>query len=150
MSKRRQARRAAVQLLYQAEIWGGPALPLEDVNSCLESWERDSSPDDGMRTFVIEAVYGVSERVDELDGMIAEYAQYWTIDRMPVIDKNILRLALRELLYCSDIPWQVSINEAVELAKRYSTPECASFVNGVLSAVQADRPSGESNEERDD
>ena len=72
MSKRRQARRAAVQLLYQAEIWGGPALPLEDVNSCLESWERDSSPDDGMRTFVIEAVYGVSERVDELDGMIAD------------------------------------------------------------------------------
>lgn len=139
-----------MQLLYQAEIWGGPALPLEDVNSCLESWERDSSPDDEMRTFVIEAVHGVSERVGELDAKIAEYAQDWTIDRMPVIDKNILRLALRELLYCSDIPWQVSINEAVELAKRYSTPECASFVNGVLSAVQLGRGPGQSDQERDD
>lgn len=114
-------------------------MPLDDVNQCLESWMRDSHFDDDSSAFVLSTVYGVAERVTELDALIERYADGWALDRMPVIDKNILRLALYELLYSSGIPWQVSINEAVELAKRYSTPECASFVNGVLAAVQADR-----------
>ena len=83
-----------MQLLYQAEIWGGPALPLEDVNSCLASWERDSSPDDAMRTFVNGAVHGVSERVGELDAKIAEYAQDWHIVPTPWIATNNVRSPL--------------------------------------------------------
>ncbi|MBD3175017.1 MAG: transcription antitermination factor NusB [Armatimonadia bacterium] len=147
MSKRRQARRAAAQLLYQAEIWGGAELPLDDVNTCLENWEKDSSPDEATRQFAMEVVYGVAEHVAELDEIIDQYAEDWTLERMPVIDKNVLRLALYELLHRDDIPWQVSVNEAVELAKRYSTPECAGFVNGVLVAVQQGRPPGETTEQ---
>ena len=83
----------------------------------------------------IEIVTGVSSHLDELDGHIVESANGWTLARMPVIDRNILRMAVFELSYSRDVPVAVVINEAVELAKTFSTDDSGRFVNGVLSAI---------------
>jgi N utilization substance protein B len=83
----------------------------------------------------IEIVTGVSSHLDELDGHIVECANGWTLARMPVIDRNILRMAVFELSYSRDVPVAVVINEAVELAKTFSTDDSGRFVNGVLSAI---------------
>jgi N utilization substance protein B len=143
MSQRRVARRTALQLLYQAEIWGGPTLPQVDVSQVLSQWEREFAPRADAVEYVRGVVEGVSSTVVRLDALIADYAIGWAVERMAVVDKNILRLALFEMVYRSDIPWQVAVNEAVELAKRYATPDTASFVNGICAAVQRDIESGE-------
>jgi transcription antitermination protein NusB len=86
-------------------------------------------------------VNGVGARLDEIDGLIAAYAIDWTLDRMPVIDRTLLRMATFELLARPDVPTGVVISEAVELAKAYSTEESGRFVNGVLSSIAtATRP----------
>jgi N utilization substance protein B len=136
------ARRSVLQLLYQIELRGGANLPLEQANQCAEEWIATARPDEATREFVTGLVYGVADRVSQLDSIIATYAVDWALDRIPIIDKNVLRLGLFEVLHRPDIPWQVSLNEAVELAKRYSTPEAAGFVNGLLAAVQQDHAAG--------
>lgn len=73
--------------------------------------------------------------MDEIDALISKYAEDWTIDRMPVIDRNLLRLGVFEILYLSDVPAAVTIDEAVELAKRYSTEDSGRFINGVLARI---------------
>jgi len=142
MSTRRMARRAVLQLLYQIELRGGAHLPLDQANECAEEWIATARPDEATQRFVTDLVYGVADRVGQLDEIIAAYAVDWALERIPVIDKNVLRLGLYEVLHRPDIPWQVSLNEAVELAKRYSTPEAAGFVNGLLAAVQQDHTVG--------
>jgi N utilization substance protein B len=84
-------------------------------------------------------VNGVNEHLEGLDRLISERARDWTLDRMPVIDKNLLRMALFEMLYLDDIPSAVAINEAVDLAKTYSTEGSSRFVNGLLAAVSAEQ-----------
>lgn len=121
--QRSNARERAVHLLYEAEsrdlpvatILSAQILGVDDLTSLLTA--------------------GVALRQTELDEMITEYSHTWTIHRMPAIDRNILRLAIYELLDRSDVPVAVIINEAVELAKRFSTEESGRYVNGVLSAI---------------
>ena len=84
-------------------------------------------------------VNGVNDHKETLDRLISERAKDWTLDRMPVIDKNLLRMALFEMLYLDEVPSAVAINEAVDLAKTYSTEGSSRFVNGLLAAVRADR-----------
>ncbi len=138
MTTRRTARRSALQLLYQSEIWAGS----EAAGEVLDGWYRQNRPPDSTWRYVQDTVIGVWDNVDVLDELIERYARGWQLDRMAIVDKNILRLALYEMLHVPDIPAPVSINEAVELAKRYATEETASFVNGILSAVHRDLESG--------
>jgi transcription antitermination protein NusB len=84
-------------------------------------------------------VSGVNDHIESLDRLISERARDWTLDRMPVIDKNLLRMALFEMLYLEDVPAAVAINEAVDLAKTYSTEGSSRFVNGLLAAVSAEQ-----------
>lgn len=122
---RREARERAFHLLYESEMKNEgtdevlAALPLE--------------PD----LFAVELVMGVAERSDEIDALIIEHARNWELDRMPALDRALLRLATYELVHRPDVPTGAVISEAVELAKRYSTDDSGRFVNGVLSAIAA-------------
>jgi N utilization substance protein B len=128
---RREARERALSLLYEAELKEqAPAELLADL-------PVDPDP------FVIDVVGGVGANQAELDEVIARFAIDWALDRMPVIDRNVLRLATFELLHRPDTPVGAVISEAVELAKRYSTDDSGRFVNGVLAGIAAARDRGE-------
>ena len=118
---RREARERALELLYEAEAKG---LPPADVLVGLLV-----TPDH----FAVALVTGVGDRLTELDGYIERLARDWTVDRMPWVDRSILRLAAFELLARPDVPTGAILSEAVELAKRFSTEEAGRFVNGLLS-----------------
>src|SRR4051812_31303224 len=120
---RREARERAVSLLYEAELKDQPpAEVLADL---------PVAPDD----FVVSLVEGVGEHQARLDQLISDHAIDWTLDRMPAVDRNILRLAVYELLERPDIPESAVLSEAVELAGRFGTDESTRFVNGLLASV---------------
>ncbi len=125
-SNRHDARERAFHLLYETEMKGDA---IADVLASLPV-----GPDE----FAAELVVGVGETQPELDAMIAAHARNWDVDRMPALDRAILRLATYELIYRSDVPTAVVISEAVELAKSYSTEDSSRYVNGVLSAVASE------------
>lgn len=136
---RKQARRDALFLLYQRDVTG---LPLAEL---LRGHElREGYPVDG---FTLEAVQGVEERREELDRLLAGYATDWPPERMGAIERNVLRLALWEML-SGTTPVEVAVDEAVRLARRYSLPEAGPFVNGVLGAVARERLGGDAGEGR--
>lgn len=120
---RREARERALELLYESYAKG---VAVSEVLGGLTV-----SPD----PYAEELVRGVEDRAAEIDGLISKFARGWTIDRMPVMDRTLLRLAVFELIAQPALPLAVVISEAVELAKRYSTEESGRFVNGVLSSV---------------
>ena len=124
--ERSDARERALYLLYEAQAKGiDPAATLD-----LQVVE----PDDLTQSLV----RGVSEHAEAIDARIAGRAEGWTLKRMPVLDLNIMRLGAYELAHRPDVPTAVVLNEAVELAKRYSTDDSGRFVNGVLAAIAAD------------
>ena len=126
VGSRRESRERALSLLYEAEVKDiTPAALLQDLPSPADP-------------FVADLVGGVGAQLDRIDGLIGRFAIDWTLDRMPALDRNVLRLAVYELLERPDVPLGAVISEAVELAKRYSTEESSRFVNGVLSAVAAE------------
>ena len=127
MSARSKARKAALDFLYEAEIRG--VTPLEVLHSRLNSLEYL------IRDYTKELVTGVTDKRERIDEVISIRAQGWDLDRMPVLDRNILRLGAYEVLWGADVPVGVAIDEAVELAKTLSTDESPSYVNGVLSAI---------------
>lgn len=127
--KRSQGRELALQALYQFEMRG------EGVVEELQSFCREYAKDDAVYEFAVSLINGCLPVIKELDEKIASVAENWDIHRMAVIDRNILRLAVYELLYRDDIPPKVSINEAIDLAKRYSTENSGTFVNGVLDKI---------------
>lgn len=138
MSSRRRARKAVLQILFQAEVGG---LPLEQVVASYAEGEPDEDDSNGGRgwneddwRFVVHLSRGAWEGRSEADALIGRYAEGWALDRMPRADLCILRVAVYELLH-TDTPPGVAINEAVELAKRYSTEESGRFVNGILGRV---------------
>ena len=120
---RHDARERAFHLLYESEMKGSSG---EDVLAALPI-----EPDE----FAMELVAGVDAHRDEIDRVIGDHAHNWDVDRMPALDRAILRLATFELLHRPDVPTAVVISEAVELAKSYSTDGSGRYVNGVLSAV---------------
>jgi N utilization substance protein B len=127
VSARSKARKAALDLLYEGDIRNRPSLELLN--------ERITTLDYLIRDYTKELVTGVSEKKSKIDEIILMRAKGWDLDRMPVLDRNILRLAAYELLWLRDIPESVAISEAVELAKSLSTEESASYINGVLAAI---------------
>lgn len=120
---RREARERALSLLYEAEA--------KDLDGAQVLGELPVAPDE----FVLDVVKGVEAHQARIDELISTHAIGWTLDRMPVIDRAILRLATYELLARDDVPTAVVINEAVELAGQYSTDESGKFVNGVLATI---------------
>lgn len=128
MGSRRSSRTLALDVLYEREV---SAAPVEEI---LRRYR-----DKPHYEFAATLITGVIEHLDELDVIIAAHARGWSVERMPLIDRTLVRMALFEILELQDIPAAVSINEAVELAKAYSTEDSSRFVNGVLSAALAER-----------
>lgn len=128
MGSRHQARERALQILFQYDIHGKPGLWLDVF------WKENEAPAEA-RAFAERLVAGVLEQKPELDALITQYATNWKISRMPIVDRNILRAGVYELLWMDDVPAKVTMNEAVELAKSFGDDEASKFVNGVLDKV---------------
>lgn len=125
---RHDARELALQILFQCDFHGSTEFWLDQF------WaQRDAS--ESVREFVAELVAGVRTHQDELDALMTTYARNWTVDRMPVVDRNILRQAIYELLWIPDVPAKVTMDEALELAKIFADDETRRFVNGILDQL---------------
>ena len=132
MGKRRRGRELALQLLFQIDMG---KLPADEV--LARSFEG-ASTDQETVAFAHGLVKGALSHIQEIDELLTRYAKDWSLERMASVDRNLLRLALYELLYMPEIPASVSVDEAVELAKRFSTGESGKFVNGILGNVVRD------------
>lgn len=126
MGRRRRSREIALQILYEMEMVQVP--PEQAVSMFYEYFDAPPSS----RPFTETLVFGVVLHRSEIDQLIAAASEHWRIDRMSIVDRNILRIALFEMLYCEDIPPKVSINEAIDLGKTFGTEESGAFINGIL------------------
>ncbi|MBU1869976.1 MAG: transcription antitermination factor NusB [Candidatus Omnitrophica bacterium] len=135
MRKRTQAREFALQVLYQMEM----THDKHDV--ALDNFwsSRDEEVDEEVKIFTANLVKGTSENVTEIDDKITLYATNWKLERMAAVDRNVLRMSCFELIFREDIPPKVSINEAVDLAKKYSGIEAGKFVNAILDKVKLEK-----------
>jgi N utilization substance protein B len=131
---RHRAREAALQMLYQSEI--GRAGASETILTFWPANDPDGETDEDLRAFANRLVHETAQRVEEIDRLIAAHAHNWRLERMAVIDRLVLRLAVAELLAERGTPPKVVINEAIELARTFSGEEAVPFVNGVLDAVR--------------
>lgn len=131
MRDRRKARTVALEIIYQKEITG--ASLDEIIKNRIGAGENEPPCD-----FSMTLITGVIDHQEELDELITGHADNWALDRMPSLDRNIIRISLYEMLYEDDIPFSVSINEAVELAKIYGTEDSGKFVNGVLGKIASE------------
>jgi transcription antitermination factor NusB len=137
MRRRSKARELALQVLYQIDITG------DNYEESLDNFWKEYSEEtikEEIKSFASQLVKGVADNLESIDTKISKYATNWELKRMAVIDRNIIRLSSFEMLFRNDIPLKVSINEAVELAKKYSSPEASKFVNGVLDKIKLERP----------
>ncbi len=130
MGRRRKAREVALQFLYQLDQTGveDPA-PFED-----DFWDRHPVDPDA-RAFAQALVRGAKAQQPKIDALIAESTEHWALERMAVVDRNILRMAVYELLCEPAVPGKVAINEAIEIAKKFGTAESSRFINGVLDRI---------------
>ncbi|MGH7220064.1 MAG: transcription antitermination factor NusB [Nitrospiraceae bacterium] len=133
MGSRRQAREHALQILFQYDIHGRPGLWLDVF------WEKNEATDE-VKAFAEQLVAGVLEKKKELDALIGKYATNWKISRMPIVDRNILRAGVFELLWMDDVPAKVTVIEAIELAKSFGDDDASKFVNGILDKVLTTEP----------
>jgi transcription antitermination protein NusB len=132
MAARSKARKRALDILFEAEIRGEPALDLLRVRT-----EEAMPP---VSAYAAELVRGVQEHAGQIDALLAEHAHGWTLDRMPAVDRNILRIGAYELLWRDDVPDSVAISEAVVLAGQLSTDDSSAFVNGLLARLLELKP----------
>jgi len=130
MGTRREARELALQALYQLDVTGEG----DDARGLALFWTHFDAPDDA-RAFARELVQGVREHRDRIDALVGESTEHWRLPRLSRVDLNLLRLATFELLARPDIPASVTINEAIEIARRFGSDDSAAFVNGVLDHV---------------
>ncbi len=130
MPARRKARKRALDVLYEADL--RDLAPRGVLTTYLD---RIAKPHPDHLDYTDALVEGVAEHLDRIDELIASYAEGWTIDRMPVVDRNLARIAVYELLYEPDIDDPVAITEAVELAKQMSTDDSPRFLNGILGRI---------------
>ncbi|MFG2480942.1 transcription antitermination factor NusB [Streptomyces fagopyri] len=138
MAARNTARKRAFQILFEGDQRG------VDVLTVLADWIRHSRNDTRqppVSEYTMELVEGYATKVKRIDELIATYAVDWTLDRMPVVDRNILRLGAYELIWVDGTPDAVVLDEAVQLAKEFSTDESPSFVNGLLGRLKDLKPS---------
>jgi N utilization substance protein B len=130
MGRRRKGRELALALLYQLDVQG----EVSPEPHWPEFWSRHPVSAD-VRDFASALVRGTKQHQTEIDELIAQYAEHWDLERMAVVDRNILREGVFELLWLRDVPPKVVINEAVEIAKKFSTQESGRFINGILDRI---------------
>ncbi|MUL40854.1 transcription antitermination factor NusB [Streptomonospora sp. PA3] len=128
---RRKARRRAVEILYEAEVRGA------GVQAVIERRRAQTEPP--INEFTEQLALAVDEHRERIDALLADYAIGWTLERMPVVDRNILRMGAYELLWADDIPDGVAISEAVAVARQLSTDESPVFINGLLSRLMENK-----------
>ncbi len=133
MSARSKARKQALDLLYEADIRGGSALEILQSRDIPEEGP-DARP---IRDFTKELISGIADNTRKIDELITTYAQGWDMDRLPAVDRNILRLAIYEIIWSSDLADGIAIDEALTLAKELSTDESAGYIHGVLGKISS-------------
>jgi N utilization substance protein B len=129
MRSRTKSREYALQMLYEADIRHAAHEPIVE-----EFWQHHDATGE-IKTFANQLVSGTLAHRGEIDPLIAKHADNWDLSRMAVIDRNILRLGVFELLHLEDVPAKVCINEAIELAKRFGDADSGKFINGILDAI---------------
>jgi|SRR5665647_480619 len=139
MGLRRKSREMALQFLFShdfQECSGSPDTVATDLDMFCQIF------DVGVRSLSYgrQLIQGICLHIDEIDALLAEHSHNWRVERMSLVDRNILRIAVFELRFSDEAPAQVAINEALEIAKRYSVEESVSFINGILDAVQSTLP----------
>ena len=129
MGKRKKSRELALQVLYQMDVCKGDGEEL-----FIRFWQH-FTPSDELKDFSHKIVQGVCEHRDEIDALIEKHSEHWRLARMTIVDRNILRSAVYELLCCSDVPTKVVLNEAIELGKKFGSEKSPPFINGILDKV---------------
>lgn len=145
MGTRRQARELALQFLYQFDSLKESSVDSEDTEALLSTFwdETEIEIDDDTKEFSSVLIRGSCSNLTNIDKVITSYSEHWRLNRMSTIDRNILRIAIYELAYLSNIPPPVTINEAVELGKRFGTEESGSFINGILDKIREAKEKGD-------
>ena len=130
MGTRRQSRELAMQALFYMDMQKKVSEEmLEYFCGCFCTSKKS-------RPFLIKLVNGVIEKKGRIDGLVERFSQNWKIDRMSCVDRNVMRIAVYEMLYCDDIPPKVSINEAVDIGKKFGTQESGAFINGIMDSIR--------------
>ena len=133
MGARRKARECALQMLFQHDM---AQLPVDEI--LITYWKELADAEEDVRDFANDLVRGTLSHSGEIDELIRQRTEHWRISRMAVVDRNLLRLAVYEFLFQPDTPKTVAINEALEIARRFSTHEATQFINGILDAIKRD------------
>ena len=133
MARRRRSREMAVKVLYQADLSG------VSITEAFQIFCEHFGGSEASKLFAKELLDGIHAHLDQINSLISQFSEHWRLDRMSMVDRNVLRLAIYELLCRPDIPAKVSINEAVELGKKFGTEDSGAFVNGILDNVARDR-----------
>jgi len=131
MGNRRKSRVLAMQALFYMDMNSNGSKEMQ-----LECFCANFSLSKKARPFFLKLVNGVLQTKSELDSIIENFSDHWKIGRMACVDRNIIRIAVYELMYCRDIPSKVSINEAVDIGKRFGTEESGAFINGILDSIR--------------
>jgi len=130
MGTRRQARELAMQALFYMDMQNNASLQM------LDSFCDNFRPPKKAHPFFLTLVNGVLETISEIDILIERFSKNWKINRMSGVDRNVMRIAVYEMLYCEDIPPKVSINEAVDVGKKFGTEESGAFINGIMDSIR--------------
>ncbi|MFT3842024.1 MAG: transcription antitermination factor NusB [Myxococcaceae bacterium] len=133
-SSRRQARERALQALYQLELKGA-STPEAALEQAWAASAEEGPRDEETHAFALELVKGVQDHLQETDELIQKHSHNWKLDRMSRIDRNVLRLGVYELKFRADIPSKVSLNEAIELGKKFGGEQSSAFINGLLDKL---------------
>jgi N utilization substance protein B len=133
MGNRRRSRECALQMLFQLDI-------THDARYLKERYWDDNLVSEPIRDYANELVVGTMEHLPEIDSLLSKYAENWTLSRMGRIDRNVLRLAVFELLYREDIPARVTLDEAIIIAKKFAEESSGAFINGILDKILKEEP----------
>lgn len=140
MGTRRNAREAALQFLFQDDFLEIDGLGgIDELEQRFDRFSTLYQVNRKARPYAFKLLSGIAEKMEQIDAKIREHALNWRLERIAGTDRNLLRIGIFELLFADDVPAQVAINEAVEIAKRFGTEDSPSFINGVLDAVQQSR-----------
>ena len=139
MGVRRKSRELALQFFYGHDFQERPAAEGGILHNNIEEFYTCFKSDQKAHSYAEELINGICTRQQEIDKALADSSHHWRVERMALIDRNILRIAAYEMLYSKDVPATVAINEALEIAKRYAEPESISFINGILDNLQGRR-----------
>lgn len=130
MGNRRKSRELAMQALFYMD------MSQNDSKEMLERFCENFTPSKNVRPFFLKLANGVMHARPEIDAVIERFSSNWKLNRMLGVDRNIMRIAVYELIYCPDIPYKVSINEAIDIGKKFGTEESGAFINGILDSIR--------------